>query len=181
MHVVSIALILLAAFALHCTALPASQPNDPKCLVDFPSLIPKGGPFSTHSLHLHTAREVSITSWIPGWTLYFSAHRMVLPGLPSVADLAAFYSAVEAFAATAGAKLPHTTNTNTEITVGSLKLHVACSVAHVPWSFVSEFAQMLRAMTAQGFTGLYDARLINTATGVTVYVTLHVRQVAAAA
>ena len=40
---------------------------------------------------------------------------------------------------------------------------------------------MLRQMTAKGFTGLYDARLINIAAGVTVYVTLHVGQVAMAA
>ena len=106
---------------------------------------------------------------------------MVLPGLSPVADLAAFYSAIEIFATTAGAKLPYTTNPNTEIAVGSLKLHVACSVANVPWSFVREFAQMLREMTAKGFTGFYDARLINIAAGVTVDVTLHVGQVAAAA
>lgn len=106
---------------------------------------------------------------------------MVLPGLPPVADLAAFYSAVEAFATTAGAKLPYTTNPNTEIAVGSLKLRVVCSVSHVPWNFVREFAQMLREMTGRGFTGLYDARLINIAAGVTVFVTLHVSQIAAAA
>ena len=181
MHILSNALILLAALALHCTALPVFQPNDSKPIIEFPSLSPKGAPFSTRSLSLHTPREVSVTPWIPGWTLYFSDHRMVLPGLPPVADFAAFYNAIEIFATTAGAKLPYTTNPNTEIAVGSLTLRVACSVAHVPWSFVREFAQMLREMTAKGFTGFYDARLINIAAGVTVYVTLHVRQVAAAA
>ena len=40
---------------------------------------------------------------------------------------------------------------------------------------------MLREMTGRGFTGLYDARLINIAAGVTVFVTLHVSQIAAAA
>ncbi|KAL8790137.1 MAG: hypothetical protein Q9195_006517 [Heterodermia aff. obscurata] len=181
MHIRSTALALLAALTLYCTALPVSQPKDPKPIIDFPSLSPKSAPFSTHFLSLHTAREVSVTSWIPGWTLYFSDLQMLLPGLPQVADLAAFYSAVEAFATTAGAKLPYTTDPNTEIAVGSLRLHVACSVAHVPWSFVREFAQMLREMTAKGFTGFYDARLINVAAGVTVYVTLHVGQIAAAA
>ena len=181
MYIPSTALILFA-FALHCTALPATQPNDPKPIIDFPSLLsPNGARFFTRSLPLLTAREVSLTAWVPGWTLYFSDLRMVLPGLPPAADLASFYSAVETFAATAGAKLPYTTDPNTEIAVGSLKLHVACSVAHVPWSFVREFAQMLREMTAKGFTGFYDARLINVAAGVTVYVTLHVGQVAAAA
>ena len=127
-----------------------------------------------------------LTEWLPGWHLLFEDFQLLLPGTPSLSGLAAFYSAVETYASSKAAATAATSDalpsSPVEIAFGNLKLNVVCYGASVPWGFVGEFAQMLRAMTTRnGFAGFYRAELFNVAAGVTVYVTLHLAQVAAAA
>ena len=102
--------------------------------------------------------------------------------MPGIKALAAFYDAVESYALSRAAMAADPDNPYTNIAVGSLKLHIASYGGEAPWDLIVDFAQMLKAMTIEdGFTGFYEAGFFHAALGTTVFLTLHLAQVAAAA
>lgn len=105
------------------------------------------------------------------WFLYFEQYMWAAPIAPAVETMVVFYSALQAEAA-ARANL----NTNSPLTQfgkGNLRLNIICE-GTLPWFFIGSFAQWMLHVTNRGFAGLYTARVVNAATGVTVTITLSI-------
>ena len=105
------------------------------------------------------------------WWLFFEQSVTAIPFQHAAEQLAVFYDALHAEAASRQDQIvPHP---RTLFGKGNLRLSIY-SEGVVPWFFVGHFAVWMLEITRRGFAGLYIARLVNAATGVTIIMTLQV-------
>ena len=105
------------------------------------------------------------------WLLLFEQSVLAIPFQSAAEQLAVFYDALHAEAASRQNQL--TPYPLTLFGKGNLILSIYSEGA-VPWFFLGHFADWMLQITRRGFAGLYTARVVNAATGVTIIMTLQV-------
>ena len=144
----------LDIFALHS---PEAQPNDRYATVS------NDVPLSN--------RAIPAVPVGNQWWLFFEQSVIAIPFQHAAEQLAVFYDALHAEAASRQDQ-----NTAFPLTLfgkGNLRLSIY-SEGVIPWFFVGHFAAWMLDITRRGFAGLYAARVVNAATGATIIMTLQV-------
>jgi len=123
-----------------------------------------------------TRRSVPAIPVGNNWFMYFEQHMWAAPIQPAVEKMLVFYNALQAEAAARADQ--NTVSALTQFGKGNLRLEILCE-GTLPWFFIGSFAEWMLHVTNRGFAGLYTARVVHAATGVTVTITLHLLAAAA--
>lgn len=114
------------------------------------------------------------------WQLAVDTFHLALPAGGGLAAevLIQFYQDMEAHALLF--REQYTTAPLTSFAIGNLRLDFYCALGHIPWPFIRSFAALMRTYSERGWVGLFKAQATHLS-GVSVFIRLHLEQVAAAA
>ena len=111
------------------------------------------------------------------WQIALESFQAFHPGNAVVgfaADiLADFYTGIEAHALTF--QNQYTISPWMSFVAGDLRLNFYSALGTIPWPFIARFAALLRTYTANGWTGLYQARATHLS-GVVIAIVLQLEQ-----
>jgi len=140
-------------------------------------ILESNGHHQTDPSHLVlTRRSVPAIPVGNNWFMYFERYMWAAPIQPAVEKMLVFYNALQAEAAARADQ--NTVSALTQFGKGNLRLEILCE-GTLPWFFIGTFAEWMLHVTNRGFAGLYTAKVVHAATGVTVTITLHLLAAAA--
>lgn len=187
MYITGLTALTILSFILLSAAIPArrdflyGRSGSSHSNADTFALSPifeSNGPPQTFPSHLVlTRRSASAIPVGNDWFLHFERYMWALPVQPAVEKLLVFYNALQAEAAARAHQ--NTVSALTHFGKGNLQLEILCPAGTLPWIFIETFAEWMVHVTNRGFAGLYTARIVHAATGVTVTMTLHLLAAAA--
>lgn len=134
-----------------------------------PGLSSNGNPNSDFSHIFLSDRSLPAMSVGGNWYLFFEQYIWATPTHLAVERMLVFYNALQAEAAARGPQ--DTSASSIQFGKGNLRLLISCE-RPLSWLFLENFANWMLGATNQGFAGLYTARVVDAASGLTITITL---------